>query len=512
MELLIEQMKKISISEDPLPLLIDMKNNLIALSDREVGARLEAECPLSNLHPLFEVLNSSNKEQIITGVDVLGHILNKISPKIALENFMNQYLLCLSHQHEKVRLLILKQILKSSKIEEAAGILINNSALLRILITGIGDPNMEIIKICIDCLVNLCKYPSATSVVFSSDNLEVLRSVMNMSDSCRFHVYDLAVQVCLLSDDSLQLMLSSGVLNQLLNEVSGGDILVQLNALELLAQMAAHPRGLNYLKMDGIVSKLSYLLSTAKTDQMAAILLPGLLKFFGHLGAVYPSILAEEETLTLREIMRISSDYSGGTDASLQLIAFETLAHIGSTVEGKNTLKKFKVEMEQSLKDLTSHFSSFPSEVKVRILESLAKIFYLPIEEQNDDLLNILEIWFEHLSDKSPMNLMYNVARQPFPDLQCSTLLLFQSLAALPWGIKRMAQEPGLLEWLLNRNSCKDKGSKEKRYDVIATIHQLSPSFKTVLDGEMQRNIETFYNEGPFYVESELSVAFGEQT
>ncbi|KAB7502728.1 26S proteasome non-ATPase regulatory subunit 5 [Armadillidium nasatum] len=425
MELLIEQMKKISISEDPLPLLIDMKNNLIALSDREVGAKLEAECPLSNLHPLFEVLNSSNKEQIITGVDVLGHILNKISPKIALENFMNQYLICLSHQHEKVRLLILKQILKSSKIEEAAGILINNSALLRILITGIGDPNMEIIKICIDSLVNLCKYPSATSVVFSSDNLEVLRSVMNMSDSCRFHVYDLAVQVCLLSDDSLQLMLSSGVLNQLLNEVSGGDILVQLNALELLAQMAAHPRGLNYLKMDGIVSKLSYLLSTAKTDQMAAILLP---------------------------------------------------------------------------------------EVKVRILESLAKIFYLPIEEQNDDLLNILEIWFEHLSNKSPMSFIYNVARQPFPDLQCSTLLLFQSLAALPWGIKRMAQEPGLLEWLLNRNSCKDKDSKEKRYDVIATIHQLNPLFKTVLDGEMQRNIETFYNEGPFYVESELSVAFGEQT
>lgn len=82
-------------------------------------------------------------------------------------------------------------------------------------------------------------------------------------------------------------MLSSGVLNQLLNEVSGGDILVQLNALELLAQMAAHPRGLNYLKMDGIVSKLSYLLSTAKTDQMAAILLPGIIFHFSATSQIY---------------------------------------------------------------------------------------------------------------------------------------------------------------------------------------------------------------------------------
>ena len=74
---------------------------------------------------------------------------------------------------------------------------------------------------------------------------------------------------------SLNHISSSGFLQLLVNEITTGDILTQLNALEILSQLAMCDHGLRFLQEAGIVDKLSYLLSSAQTDPMAAVILPG---------------------------------------------------------------------------------------------------------------------------------------------------------------------------------------------------------------------------------------------
>ena len=80
------------------------------------------------------------------------------------------------------------------------------------------------------------------------------------------------------SPDNLQLTISSGLLTQLTNEIYKDDILVQLNCLEMLAQLASALHCLQYLDQQSIISKLEKMLSDVHSDPMATFLLPGELK------------------------------------------------------------------------------------------------------------------------------------------------------------------------------------------------------------------------------------------
>lgn len=57
------------------------------------------------------------------------------------------------------------------------------------------------------------------------------------SDAVRFRVYDLIIRVAGSSDDAFRLAESSGFLVPILDEVNSDDILVQLNAIEMLKEV-----------------------------------------------------------------------------------------------------------------------------------------------------------------------------------------------------------------------------------------------------------------------------------
>lgn len=81
--------------------------------------------------------------------------------------------------------------------------------------------------------------------------------------------------MCLLGDTSLSVVSNSGLLDCLTTEVTTGDVLTQLNALELLTPLALNPSGMVLLIQGGVIAKLQYLLSLAEKDPMAALLMPG---------------------------------------------------------------------------------------------------------------------------------------------------------------------------------------------------------------------------------------------
>lgn len=74
---------------------------------------------------------------------------------------------------------------------------------------------------------------------------------------------------------SLGVVSNSGLLDRLTTEVTTGDVLTQLNALELMTPLALDPSGMALLDQGGVIAKLQYLLSLAETDPMAALLMPG---------------------------------------------------------------------------------------------------------------------------------------------------------------------------------------------------------------------------------------------
>lgn len=88
-------------------------------------------------------------------------------------------------------------------------------------------------------------------------------------------VFQVIVKIACVSPGALTATNNSGILQQLANELHKNDILLQLNSLELLKDLALCPHGFDYLDNQGIVAKLQDTLSTVDEDPMAGFLLPG---------------------------------------------------------------------------------------------------------------------------------------------------------------------------------------------------------------------------------------------
>ena len=109
-----------------------------------------------------------------------------------------------------------------------------------------------------------------------------------MSQSYVFN-FQTVVKISQKSLPGLQKSAETGILQQFINELHKDDILLQLNCLELLSDLATVEHGLAYLDQQGVVSKLESMLQSSQSDPLAGFLTPGsidlpkILNFSDHL-------------------------------------------------------------------------------------------------------------------------------------------------------------------------------------------------------------------------------------
>ncbi|KAG7174937.1 26S proteasome non-ATPase regulatory subunit 5-like [Homarus americanus] len=332
-----------------------------------------------------------------------------------------------------------------------------------------------------------------------------MQEVMSKSDIYRFNVYEFIVQVCLLGDMSLGVVSNSGLLDRLTGEVTTGDILTQLNALELLTPLVLNPSGMVLLDRGGVIAKLQYLLSLAETDPMTALLMPGLIKFFGNMGHSRPRQMIKENSSVVVMILRLAAGSLDLGDPTLQLVAIQTVAHIGSSPAGKLALAKFKTEMDEVMDVLGSRMRVAPTEQRICVLEALTQLFSVQIEYQTEELTGLLELWWASVGGVN-LEKVVAVARQPFMDLHCAALGLLNTLANMPWGQRLICYEPGLIEYILDRTTESEKLGKECKWTVVETLVK-SPSTSSIFTENHMSQLEKYFNQGPFYVEAQVEVA-----
>jgi 26S proteasome non-ATPase regulatory subunit 5 len=162
-----------------------------------------------------------------------------------------------------------------------------------------------------------------------------MRIVSRKNDVVRYRIYDILITYCCVSQDNLTFCEENQLINSLLAEVSTGDILVQLNALELITTLASCPHGRDYLERQGIIQKLAGNLDEATADPLASLLVPGLMKFFGALAHFQPDVLAKYPNFT-NTMFNLIDD----PDISLKMIAIETLSFIAIGRDGKLALNQ----------------------------------------------------------------------------------------------------------------------------------------------------------------------------
>lgn len=89
------------------------------------------------------------------------------------------------------------------------------------------------------------------------------------------YLFQVIIKISSQSVGGLQRCSESGLLQQFLNEVHRDDILVQLNCLELMSDLALTEHGLLYLDQQGAIGSLENMMKQSESDPLAGFLIPG---------------------------------------------------------------------------------------------------------------------------------------------------------------------------------------------------------------------------------------------
>ncbi|XP_016128312.1 26S proteasome non-ATPase regulatory subunit 5-like [Sinocyclocheilus grahami] len=484
-------------SEDPIEELKSLRTAVLAtpvsgLRQVVSGARLEI---------IFGLLNTNDKEQIEVCVEILSRVLQALEPIQLAQNYKTALQSGLNHPNDSVKVLTLTQIGRVAGHADGVTQMLNSAEILRDVIQCISVERIAVAKEAIAALSKLSNTKAGLDALFRSDLLNKLKDVMLTSDIIRYRVYELIVELSTVSPVSLGYCANSGLISQMLEELTGDDVLVRATAIEMVTSLAQSQHGRQYLAQQGIMDKISNMIIAAESDPFSSLYLPGLVKFFGSLAIMEsPQQVCEKYPVFLEVVFSMVINL----DPTLTPVALDTLGVLGSTVEGKQVLQKTGEKLTSALKRMSKVAADGDTELRIRCLEALAQLLTLPAEQQTDDLLLLTESWFNRLSSQ-PILMIRNISTQPFPELHCRALRIFTAIGCQPWAQQLMMDTPGFMEWVMDRSVGMGKEAKDCKFELVGALLS-SSSAQEIFKAHNYLKLKTYLNEGPYYVNAVSSV------
>jgi 26S proteasome non-ATPase regulatory subunit 5 len=485
-----EQLSKLSNEDTRIPVLQEMKDFLTTIPREEITRTATS----LQLPAVFDCLNDSNSEQVDLACDVLALCMTNLN----LGESTNKYGVflerALNHPFPGVKLMALNEIQRNVENEDVLVDLCKRESLLINIIGCLGDNDLGVAKQASEVIKIVGLSSVGIKQLISADILKALHEIMELNEIVRFRVYELLIEISVQSESNFNLLKSTGLLPQILNELDNIDVLLRLNVLELLSQLGLTKHGYNYLELNDTLKKLAGML---EGDDILTIQLcePGVLKFFGNMAHWKPmEMLAKYPNL----FQRIFNNLDSG-DFTIIGVSVETLGHIGLSNDGKITLDSTGCSIENAIKSVSKSLPSVPSETKVRSLNCLENL--LQIEEPNNQIMAITKKWYS-LIDDNPTDFIWNYAKNPFSELRLGGFGVLKAIAGQVWGQEAIRDTPGMLEFLLDRNVETMKECKEAKYGIVELLAN-----SEVFDHVATKKLDKFIKEGPFYVQAVMEVA-----
>ncbi|XP_075026863.1 26S proteasome non-ATPase regulatory subunit 5 isoform X3 [Calonectris borealis] len=433
-EAVVELLERAARREAPLEELRALQLAVQAVPPAALRARLSDD----HLGALFALLSVNDREQVSACVSILERLLQALDPVYVIQNLREELQKGLFHPDDSVKILTISQVGRIVENSDAITEILNSPELLRQIINCIGGEKIAVAKEAIKSLSRIAQTQDGLEALFVSSLLSDLKNVMATNDIVRYRVYELIVEISSVSADSLNYCANSGLISELIGELTGDDVLVRATCIEMVTSLAHTSHGRQYLAQQGIIDKISNIILGAESDPFSGFYLPGsrfqnLLNRIGH--------------------------------------------------QAKNA----------------------PTELRLRCLDAISSLLYLPPEQQTEDLLRMTESWFTSLSSQ-PLELFRSISTQPFPDLHCGALRVFTAIANQPWAQKLMLNSPGFVEYIVDRSVEPDKSSKDAKYELVKALVN-SKTIAEIFGNQYYLRLRAYLHEGPYYVKAVSTTA-----
>ncbi|NXA49812.1 PSMD5 ATPase, partial [Nothocercus julius] len=456
----------------------------------------------THLAALFGLLSAGDQEQVSACVAILERLLQALEPPHLVRHLREELQKGLVHPDDSVKILAISQIGRIVENPDAIREIIDSPELLRQIIYCIGGEKIAVAKEAIKSLSRVAQTQDGLEVLFASSLLSDLRNVMATNDIVRYRVYELVVEISSVSADSLNYCANSGLISELIGELTGDDVLVRATCIEMVTSLAYTAHGRQYLAQQGVIDKISNIIIGAESDPFSGFYLPGFVKFFGNLAVVdSPQQICERYPVFVEKVFEMAESH----DPTMIGVAVDTLGILGSNVEGKQVLQKTRSRFQNLLSRIGHQAKNAPTELRLRCLDAISSLLYLPPDQQTEDLLRMTESWFASLSSQ-PLELFRSISTQPFPDLHCGALRVFTAIANQPWAQKLMLNSPGFVEYIVDRSVEPDKASKDAKYELVKALVN-SKTIAEIFGNQYYLRLRAYLHEGPYYVKAVSTTA-----
>ncbi|XP_077987058.1 26S proteasome non-ATPase regulatory subunit 5-like [Glandiceps talaboti] len=491
-------LNNISTSDDKLAALQELKTVLAqvtAASIKDVIQNLSVDV-------IFQCMHSKNRDEAEVSRDVLKRLFEAMEPSVVISQYNDQLSDGLKSPSDPVKEFSLAQVLRCVETDTGSRQILTSSVdVIYQCIHCIGDEEISIAKEAIQILTCLGKSQAGLEFLFQQSVIKELRKVMEINDTVRYRMYELIVNIIQLSSQALEYCSNSGLIDQLMLELEGDDILVQVNCIEMLTHITNCQHGLHYLDQHGIMTKLETMMTSSEGNPLINFLMPGLIKFFGNVARYEPSEVFEKYPMFTGIIFSLISS----TDPAQKGVVLDTVGLVGSTVAGKLVLNKQGQAMEDAVRELGSAIQQPPTEMRVRAISAVSYLLHIEMSEQTEDILSLTEKWFQQLSSK-PMDVIMSLCKQPFLEIRCGAFNMLESIANQTWAQRQMNEHPAFAEYLLDRSTEHEKSGKEMKYSIVKALVESSTTGE-VFGRPYLLRLKEYLREGPFYVRVQSEVA-----
>lgn len=483
--------------------------NLVAANDYSSFVRFCANINVEAIYIILEKYSSATSQrQLSTKIATSAcELLNKIFSNLPVLDIVEKYGSFIKNSASinclPFHLLCLQQTLRLVD-ENNFSYFMSNPDLIEMTIHFLCEPNTQYYTISGKILKKLTAQ-SGNGWLFSDNLVYLFKKQLIMKNSVvKFRIYEVFVDYVTKYPEYIEACKSCKIFESLIDIlVKGDDVLSQLNALEMVSQLATSgSQGLDYVQENGVIGWAGSVFTSWTEDPLMSFLLPGCVKFFGVLCSANPMEIIPQYKSVLTKIFELIQ----GEDEVLRCLCAETIAFICSKSDGLKIIYRESDAIKEAVRFMAKIISN-PGEddyVRKRIIQSLAGVF--DHNPEDIEIFMICEKLYRHLDD-NPIKLLMSLAQKPFVEVRYGGLTLLRNISKYSWVEQDMVLCPTFVEYLLDRSTESDKEAKELKYDIIRTLSVSATALEN-FGRDYFEKLGLYSTQGPFYSESHVAVSY----
>ncbi|RUS22893.1 hypothetical protein BC937DRAFT_95323, partial [Endogone sp. FLAS-F59071] len=485
----------------PVDIAVSLRALSVSLEDNLTPERVLTTIPLPSFFNLFGIDDESLTQATCS---VLEKLMRPWGWMDIASGETKEFLIQgLQHFSPDVRALALGQVAKCLESEEAVSNMVISDAFPLVLVS-ISFQNTGIANSVIDLVYKLALTPEGQRAFFSDLCYSVLSTVLRVNDIVKFRVYELAARIAGSSLEAFDKSEDMGLLDGVVGEVKSNDLLVKLNAVEMISQLATTQSGYDFLEKSGVVDELADVLRGEHSPDVTVTLVKcAALKFFGNLSGVQDVDFAavQEKHAIFKQI----GQHLDSRNLEAKVTTLAVIGLIGSTPRGLRLLHE-QPARPRLLDDFVDSYRSAAGNVKIAALQALSNLLRVG-ESITPDVSTMTESLYRELpGNPTTIDSLIVYARSPVEDLRVAVFSVFQAIAERSWGRKELSGSKNFIDYILNRTTETTHGGKTWKFSIIQTLVTADDAEQTIDRPTLDR-LTRYVQQGPFFVYTEAAVA-----